>query len=432
MIDYLPLDIIVTLLSITLTITLVREIISKRLSFPGCRQCGYTLFYPDQDRCPECGVEIKSMKCLTMKSRRPYRIALLIVLVTISTIMSAYLWLDRPWYEIAPSKLVLMLTPMEDFTNIPITSSISKEVWKRRHSWSGKSENGRYTRIHEYYLLQRILQNEQQQGRLITTRSKWPKGSTPCIQLLETDIISSYLHTEFEVSTSDGTILQKYHPNHLGDMFGGDPLQRIYYSDPTIEIPIGQISDGKLQTRFKLSEIKDNLKESSLNELSTVADFTTTSKFEWVESVKDAITPVDNPLITSQLNSKFMFDIIEMTTNREFPLYLYIALTDTKEINGMALGIRCEVIAGDEILGHARWWCNSKIIENGELEIVIPLETDRVTFITDIKQILDDITLRIVGDPEMALRDFEKTTYWEGEIFRYSKDFGWHGASIFR
>ncbi|MGH7132095.1 MAG: hypothetical protein ACREJO_09140 [Phycisphaerales bacterium] len=135
---------------------------------------------------------------------------------------------------------------------------------------------------------------------------------------------------------------------------------------------------------------------------------------EICDSVDQAITPVRGAAINTLVREGLQLRISHMPTSER--AYLAARSIGTRELQGMVIAPHVEIRDGLEVVGRALWWQtpgrDSHV--NG-----LPILIDGPA--TRLDALLRDptnprYTVRVRGDGEMALRDFDGSKYWAGEF----------------
>lgn len=139
----------------------------------------------------------------------------------------------------------------------------------------------------------------------------------------------------------------------------------------------------------------------------------------FVATIEDAISPVRGPEADRAVREGLALRLMEMPTSKD--LYFSARDVSRRELASVTLGLCAEVRDGEAVIGSARWW---QRVDTPSSVGGVPIRLDASAPDSNsaaLRRAIADAsnpryTVRVRGDGEMALRDFDGTSYWAGEF----------------
>lgn len=149
-------------------------------------------------------------------------------------------------------------------------------------------------------------------------------------------------------------------------------------------------------------------------------------KFE--QTSRPILKPVSDPRVAERVRNAFHPSIHKESrwngTRLEEQVLLNLnfgrnALLEFLIKTDATLGLAVEVLAGDTIIGTTEAWYRPETVYDNRIELVPYTSYLRVDWAEGAIALLasgEEIRIRVRGDHNVALRDFDATKYWEGEF----------------
>jgi hypothetical protein len=223
---------------------------------------------------------------------------------------------------------------------------------------------------------------------LVHSRSSWPVDTPVRVAMAKSCHFAPLGPVVIQLKASDGSVLQEM---STGNITG------LRYTDPTVAVVEDMIDNQLIHMDIEIA--RAGLTRHVLVSRSVKVPM------QFVASWQDVLHPADEKLsnylsIRREINDWYGSGTQTMHTS--ISLYRY-----DWQPPPFAIGLRIEVIAGERVLAHTEYLYQPPGSESGAVEI-IPLAYPAINRRTP-RQI------RITPDPEVALRDFQATSYWQSD-----------------
>lgn len=362
--------------------------------------------------CPECGREIRAEREL-VRPRRNWRLARIggaVALVGLGFLTVPW-FVDRGWTRLCPTDFLVRTAPMPAVGG---SDPLSDELLRRLQADSVPLEQRKA-------IVNRAMQRSLSGlPPLIETRTKWVSGLPLRIRLHPDDWLRGHAHRLLVVIPR----LEGARPtNHqLGSVWPGrmgDP--KIVWQDEMYEV--GTLPPTCTSLVFDASVV-----EIGEEETETLWSGPVSLPMAVYQTVDEILTPVGNERIEREIRAKSKVGIrVDPRSYRggQYPpgrlgadedeISVWIEVGEDVLPKGMSRAFRIEIRHDDEVVATSRFWFAPSL--GGTPEWYNPCEFDGDQRRLAGADPSDPAwTVRVSGDPEMALRDTSATSYWSGSF----------------
>jgi hypothetical protein len=139
-----------------------------------------------------------------------------------------------------------------------------------------------------------------------------------------------------------------------------------------------------------------------------------TKSIELVDEIEQIIRPAPSSVVRSSMEKGTRIRVYrDYPGARKYSVILDLTALDLSRPDDIAIGLRAEILHGDQVMVQVCVWRGREWSTDFRKPIFMQGDAERV-YSAD----LDDPLwiLRIRGDAEVALRDFEHDSYWNGDV----------------
>ena len=301
-----------------------------------------------------------------------------------------------------PTEELVRVAPPEwrpDFT--PREHALYLELGRRVHDQP-------ISREHNHIVLRRHIESEIRRGDAARVRPVWPKTlplrARVCLPGLP---LTSY-PVVFRLRPPGGPA---WHEVLIAPYVHDEPPRD--WRDQTVAVPWEPAAGpASIPVEADYLDADADGRPAEPQRARTLGSFSLETRF--VDSIEEAIDAVDTPALSRRLAATTKVTLFEhRTLNAVFhKARVEVDPAVLRGHPGMALGLRLSLDEGGEPL--ARWCCVDGVESGGRLVFILELGGDTELLSHRLDQ--GGVALRLTGDPEMALLDFDRAQYWSGSI----------------
>ncbi len=365
-----------------------------------CPACKYDISKPKTTRCPECGLHVTSDG--GRPTPRQHRRVLLLSAVLLG--LSLNIFLGKPWNRstetwsrLLPTTLLLALTSSVNDTSAELFPSILGWRYNTVQMW----------RWQERWVLRKMcyLLDHEKLLPLARTRSHWPVGIPV---YAENWIFPSDMDNRWQCDT----LLRDPRSAKVVGWAAGDRTAARWHDAEVVMIADGvatplAIGESRLRLRLELSQ--------GQRDRVLIRTYDASQPITVVGSVDEVIKPDTSDALTSFVRSSLRVSWSSMIwsgpSESGVSRRLEFSLIPLPSSRSTAYAFRVDLTRNGNSIGALHAWLRlsnyeyrtSHIWSSGDLNAILTAFDNP-----------EGVTARVSSDPELALRDFEATSYWSG------------------
>ncbi|MFG0251641.1 MAG: hypothetical protein ACF8NJ_02065 [Phycisphaerales bacterium JB038] len=385
-----------------------------------CPRCGYDRTHSPSAQCSECGLPRSGEAYETALHRRELRLALPLGVNFVAIVVLWVTFISTVSYpQPLQSSPALASVPRHWLTEFDERVTYLTPNWptpRWRVMWN-RMQWQEHRRADEIKLLQKCLAKLNREGLLLRTRSLWPRQVNPAVELAPSNHLvhpyeNFFLAThpyQLEVCDTHGNVLgQRWLANaNYGDAQFGSP-----WNDQAVEAPWPPASQqGSMEFLVRLRETKQAAGRGSLAVGKVVASETVTLQIQRVDATENVLRAIPDEAVTEALQARTRLRL-DWTPSR---VWMEIIIPEECHDRPFVTALQATIEHQEAVVATARFLCDFTL-RHGETTIY------EVDLVGDLPQLMHlystgaELTARITGDGESALRDPDAKAYWEGEV----------------
>ena len=379
-----------------------------------CPKCWYDLTASPGMRCSECGFVARTERKLRKTRRRWRRGVVGLFIIAVGLAGPGYREYHDDWHRLVPTTALILWMP-----------DLEKKQPKLYGSLESRMADDRLADWQWEWLLDRCLDENNLPIYLdVKTRPRWPEGVDVHYELrAEFGLRAGWLSSsdiEFRVLEEGAPILER------GWNLPWSPSPTPTESLPSVAIrqvrppPDASRVTIRVDQELGIQYIPPIVGQTFLGSpiptppprlTSTPRKMIRSIPFELSVSVggavDDVIEPVRDETIDESLIRSASLSSVARRTKGTSGVYVGVPRSIARRQPGLAVAVEIALIFDGETIKTDRMF-----LQPGMLHLVLfPKGVDQL----DLNS-LDRLTVRIRGDGELALRDFDATSYWAGDI----------------
>ena len=377
---------------------------------PRCPNCRYDLTGVVSSRCPECGHELTARESPFVKRRARWPVALGALLLVAAVIPIGTIVSDSMFWWIPTRILILSGAQISSGSTRPI------DITLQRRLYDGAVSRESYTVIANRGM--RVDRHDT--SRHWRARKRWPTGATiyaEWVDPLELGAPPSGVTRMLSVQPTDPDCGATF-AYVVNDTFVPQPpnYAQVRYpdawTDPAFAVAIARTDSDGADFVFKVIDYVSQFYKTPHDTILTLRASTVRLPVEVVARIDEAIYLVSCDDVDQQVERDLS---VELVLDSKPFLTLELARPTSVEMMDLEVAVQVEIRHGDNVVASVSCRFGKRGVDGIAVATPVYLRGD-VAALLSYRSGVPGWTIHVIGDPKLALRNYEATRAWDGRF----------------